>query len=119
MYSIPEHGGMMADRVRMDAYTHALRQAVKPGSVVLDIGTGTGMFALLACQFGARAVYAVEPDGDALQVAREIAAANGYGARIQFIQDLSTRISVPERADVMISDLRGAVPLFQQHLPSI
>ena len=62
MYTIPEYGRMMGDRVRMEAYTLALRQAVKPGSVVLDIGTGTGIFAVLACQFGARVVYALEPD---------------------------------------------------------
>mgnify|MGYP001184895145 CR=1 FL=1 len=72
---------MIADRVRMDAYVRALRQAVVPGSVVIDIGTGTGIFAMLACQFGARRVYAIEPD-DAIQVAREIAAANGFADRI-------------------------------------
>ncbi|MDH3444335.1 MAG: 50S ribosomal protein L11 methyltransferase, partial [Deltaproteobacteria bacterium] len=56
MYSIFDYGSMIADHVRMDAYARALRRAVTADSVVLDIGTGTGIFALLACQFGARRV---------------------------------------------------------------
>jgi protein arginine N-methyltransferase 1 len=109
---------MMGDRGRMEPYTEALRRAVQPGSVVIDIGTGTGIFALLACRFGARRVYAIEPD-EVIQVAREVAAANGLADRIEFIQEISTRSTIPERADVIISDLRGALPLLDQHIPSI
>ena len=118
LYSVFDYGGMIADRARMDAYLRALRQVIKPQSVVLDIGTGTGIFALLACQLGARLVYAVEPD-DAIQVAREIAAANGFAGQIEFIQKLSTDVTLPERADIMVSDLGGLLPWFQHHLPSI
>ncbi len=118
MYSISAYGSMIADGARMDAYVEALRRAVKPGSVVLDIGAGTGIFSLLACRFGAGRVYAVEPD-DAIQVAREIAEANGYSDRIEFIQKLSTEITLPEPADVMICDLRGLLPLFGHHIPSV
>ncbi len=118
MYSIRAYGEMIADSVRMAAYARALREAVKPGSVVLDIGTGTGIFALLACRFGARRVYAVEP-GDAIPVAREIAAANGCAESIEFLQARSTEISLPESADVIISDLRGVLPFHKHHLPAI
>jgi protein arginine N-methyltransferase 1 len=45
---------------------------MKPGSVVVDIGTGVGILAVLACHYGAH-VPAMEPD-DAIEVAREIAA---------------------------------------------
>ncbi len=118
MYSISAYGRMILDHLRMDAYVRALRQAVKPGSVVLDIGTGTGIFALLACQLGASRVYAIEPD-DAIEVARETAAANGYAERIEFIQKRSTEVTLPERADVIVSDLRGVLPLFASHIPSV
>lgn len=118
MYSILGYGSMIADKGRMDAYVKALRAAVKPDSVVVDIGTGTGIFALLACQFGAKKVYAIEPS-DAIFVAKEIAAVNGYADQIEFIQKLSTQVVLPELADVIISDIRGIVPLFQQHIPSI
>jgi type I protein arginine methyltransferase len=117
-YSIAGYGQMVVDDMRTVAYSSALRQAVKPGSVVLDIGTGTGILSMLACQYGAGRVYAVEPD-DAIRVARQIAEANGFAGRITFIQDVSTRVTLPEKADVIVSDLRGILPLFQQHIPSI
>lgn len=109
---------MIADAVRMDAYQAALERVVRPGCVVLDIGTGTGLMALLACRLGARRVYAVDP-GDAIHLARAAARASGFADRIEFIQDLSTRVELPERADVVVSDLRGVLPPYQQHLPSI
>ncbi|MGH9848281.1 MAG: 50S ribosomal protein L11 methyltransferase [Blastocatellia bacterium] len=118
MYSISAYGFMMADSARMNAYVEALRRAMKPGAVVIDIGAGTGIFALLACRFGARRVYAIEP-ADAIQVAREIAAANGYADRIEFIQKLSTEVTLPEQADVIISDLRGLLPFLGNHIANI
>ena len=118
MYSISAYGGMISDRVRLDAYAEALRRAVKPGSVVLDIGTGIGFFAVLACRFGARRVHALEP-ADVIEVARAIAAANGCAERIEFIQEMSTKVSLTERADVVVTDLRGVLPLFRQSVASV
>jgi len=109
---------MIADTVRTGAYAEALRRAVKAGSVVLDIGTGTGIWALLACKFGARRVYATEP-GDAIYVAREIAAANGWSDRIEFIQRLSTEVTLPERVDVVVAEIHGVLPLSGQSVLSV
>ena len=117
-YSIGNYGAMTADDIRINAYAAALRRSVTPESVVLDIGAGTGIWSLLACQYGARHVYAVEPD-DSIQVAREVAKANGCADRITFLQDISTRIELPERAQVIVSDLRGTLPYFEQHIASI
>jgi protein arginine N-methyltransferase 1 len=102
----------------MDPYVFALKGAIKPDSVVLDIGSGAGIHALLACKFGARQVYAIEPN-EAIHLGRELAEVNGFADRIDFIQDLSTRVTLPERADVIVSDLRGILPLFGSHILSI
>ena len=118
MYSLNGYGDMITDTVRMDAYVRALQRAVKPGSVVLNIGTGTGIFALLAARMGARRVYAIEP-GDAINVAREIARANGCADSIEFIQALSTEVEPAERADVLVSDLRGVLPFCGGHFAAI
>jgi protein arginine N-methyltransferase 1 len=118
MYSVSNYGQMIADTPRTEAYVTALRRTVEPDSVVVDLGCGPGLFALLACQMGARRVYAIEPD-NVIEVARQAAAANGYEDRIEFIQEYSTRVTLPEKADVIISDLRGVLPLFQQHIPAM
>jgi len=118
MYSVHSYGEMITDAVRMGAFEEALRRVLSPGKTVLDIGTGTGIFALLACQMGARRVYAIEPDS-AIQVAREVVGANGCADRVTFYQALSTQVELPEPADIIISDLHGVLPLFQHHIPSI
>lgn len=117
-YNLYSYGGMLGDPVRVDAYEAALRSVVTPDTVVLEIGTGSGFFAVLACRLGAKLVHAVEPD-DSIQVARELAEANGVGDRIVFHQNLSTRVTLPEPADVMFSDLRGILPLFQHHVATV
>jgi protein arginine N-methyltransferase 1 len=109
---------MIADDVRCGAYVRALKDAVRPESVVVDIGTGTGLLALVAAQLGARRVFAIEAT-DMVDVARRIAAANGYGERITFMHALSTEVELPERADVVVSDIHGVLPYFQGHLPAI
>jgi len=84
----------------------------------MDLGCGPGVFALLACQLGARRVYAVEPD-NVIGLAREAAAANGFADRIEFFEKLSTEIALPEPATIIVSDLRGVLPFFQQNISSI
>src|SRR5208283_2711711 len=118
MYSLGGYGSMLADRVRVDAYVEALRKTVREGSVVVEIGTGPGIFAVLACQVGASRVYAIEPSA-IIQVAREVAAANGCAHKIEFFEELSSRVTLPTQADVILSDLRGALPLFERHIPAI
>jgi protein arginine N-methyltransferase 1 len=117
-YTLSGYGSMIADRVRMEAYAEALRQSIHPGSVVVEIGTGPGIFAVLACHLGASRVYAIEP-GNIIQVARDVAAANDCADRIEFIQEVSNRVTLPQQADVIVSDLRGVLPFYQHHIPAI
>ncbi|HEU4558093.1 MAG TPA: 50S ribosomal protein L11 methyltransferase [Longimicrobium sp.] len=118
MYSVSSYGRMVADRVRMATYEAALRATVRPGSVVVDLGAGTGVMACLAARMGARHVYAIEPS-DAIQVARRVAAANGLAERITFLQAWSRDVELPERADVVVSDLRGVLPLLGTNLADL
>lgn len=119
-YSMFDFGRMIGPRskVRVDAYVDALRRSITSESVVLEIGSGPGFFAILAAKFGARHVYAVDPSG-AVNVGRELAEANGVAGRTTFIQDMSTNVTLPERADLVVSDLRGTLPWLAHHITSI
>lgn len=118
MYSVHGHGRMIADAVRTDAYHEALRARVSRESVVVDIGTGTGLFAMLACRLGARRVFAIESD-DVIEVARRLAEENGFAERIEFFHAKSVDVDLPERADVIVSDINGVLPYFERNLVSL
>jgi protein arginine N-methyltransferase 1 len=117
-YSLRGYGRMIEDEVRMRAYRDALAASIAPGATVLDLGAGTGILSLLACQLGAGKVYAVEPS-DALAVARQLAEDNGCADRIEFLQMASFDVRLPAPVDVLVSDLRGVLPLHGAHIPAI
>ena len=94
MYSLRNFGDMIGDSGRFNAYAKAIARSVRAGDVVAEIGCGPAVFALLACQAGAKRVYAIETE-DIIDVARQIAAANGFADRIQFFQDDSRKVELP------------------------
>lgn len=118
-YSVSSYGNMIDDARRTDPFVNALRQAIKPDSVLLDIGTGTGIFSFLACQFGAARVYAVEPDAGALEMAKRCARNIPGSERITWIRGLTTQLDLPEQADIVVGDLHGTLPFFKGNIESL
>ena len=104
------HVAMLDDETRTAAYLTAIREVVRPGDVVVDLGTGTGVLAVAAAQAGARHVYAIEAGGIA-DYAQAVFDANGLGDRITLVRGWSTRVTLPERADVLVSETIGSEPL--------
>jgi type I protein arginine methyltransferase len=117
-YTVAQYGEMISCTPRMDAFMEALRRAVFPGATVIDIGAGTGIFSLLAVQFGAARVVAIEP-ASAARVLAISARDNNCSDRIEIHGGLSTDYHPDVRADVIISDLRGSLPLFEHHVGTI
>lgn len=117
-YDIASYGDMIECEPRMSVYAEALRRAVTPGCTVFDIGAGFGVFVFLACKYGAGSVVAIEPDPSA-ELIMPMAQANGFGDKITVIRDLSTAFTPDAKADVIISDIRGTMPLFENHIETI
>lgn len=97
------HASLLADNDRVDRLREAICEVVRPGDIVVDVGTGTGLLAYFACQAGAARVFAIE-EGPVVNLARELAKLNGFDDRIAFFNDRSYRVELPERADVLISE---------------
>jgi protein arginine N-methyltransferase 1 len=100
------HHSMLVDSARTDAFLGALMQTIKPGDIVLDIGTGTGVLACFACLAGAKHVYAIE-QSPVIGLAREICARNGLQDRVTFINEWSLGCELPQLADVLVTETIG------------
>lgn len=118
MYAVWDYDAMFTDAARAVAYLTAIERAVRPGSVVVEIGTGVGYFAVAACRAGARRVYAIEVN-TAVELGERVAADNACADRITFIRGDSRRVNLPERGDVLLSDLRGVLPLHGEHIQTL
>jgi type I protein arginine methyltransferase len=102
---LSEHEEMLSDTVRVGAYHRGIHRNVRPGDVVLDVGTGTGLLAFMASRAGARKVYALE-HSDFIDVAREIARFNGF-TNIEFVRTNSREFTPPEPIDVIVHEQMG------------
>ena len=101
------HRVLLADQTRMDAYQRAIEQLVRPGDVVLDVGSGSGILSMLAAKQGARRVHAVEITNTA-QLARALVKQNGLADVVTVHQcDLATLQPI-EPVDLVISDFMGS-----------
>lgn len=112
-----EHVTMLNDRARTGTYLRAIQEVVQPGDVVVELGTGTGVLAVAAAKAGARHVYAIEA-GAIGTIAEAVFEANGLSDRITLVPGASTQVTLPERANVLISEIIGNEPLHERVLQS-
>ena len=102
---LDEHRQLLADQTRVHALAQAIA-AIVPGRTVLDVASGTGILGLLACRGGASRVYSIEQSG-IIEIARELAHANGFADRVHFVMAHSSWADLPESVDVIVCDQIG------------
>lgn len=110
--TVPQwHFNIIRDETRNAAYEAALRRAVTPHSLVLEIGSGTGILAMMAARAGARSVVTCEMVPAIARQAAEIVAQNGYADRVRVIAKHSDKLDVEAdlggRADILVSEIVG------------
>ena len=116
---------MLHDSERNQLYYQGLKSAIekkrKEGEKVhvLDIGTGTGLLAMMGAKLGADEVTAIEEFAPMYRCAKKIIEANGFGDKIKLIGKRSTRVKVSsenskiedkefdmkERANILVTEV--------------
>ncbi len=105
------HRLMLADKPRNDAYLAMINRYAK-GRRILDIGTGTGLLAMMAVRAGAEHVYACEVNPNKADLARDIIAQNGMADAITVLNayslDLDKDRDLGGGVDAVLSELYTA-----------
>ena len=97
------------DERRNHSYKVAIRQTVKD-KVVVEIGTGReAILARFCVEAGARKVYAIEIGDGAFRDASALVAKLGLQDRIELIHGDATQVTLPELADVCVSEIVGPI----------
>jgi type II protein arginine methyltransferase len=103
------HFGIVRDEIRNAAYDTALRSAISPGARVLEIGTGSGLLAMMAARAGAAQVVTCEMVPAIAEQARGIVASNGYADRVRVVAKKSGALDVEADlggpADILVSEI--------------
>lgn len=108
---------MLHDTERNRKYSQGLKIAIQKvknrgeKANVLDIGTGTGLLAMLAAQHGADTVTSIEAFSPVSFIARKIIESNGFKDKIKIINKHSTEVKVgpggdmEERANILVAEV--------------
>jgi predicted RNA methylase len=105
---IAEQAWLLLDSVRVSAYARAIRETVTPDDVVVDVGTGSGVLAVLAAKAGARKVYAIERGGVA-DLAQRVFRDNGVSDRIELLRMDARDARFAEPPTVIVTETLGAL----------
>jgi len=99
---------LVRNSVRNKIYETAFRRAIRSDTRVLDIGAGTGLFAMMAARAGAAEVITCESNLAVAEVVSQIVARNGFADRVRVVakhsSDLEIGVDLNGPADVIIWD---------------
>lgn len=102
---------MLRDVMRCDSYRAAFDAMGDrlQGATVMDIGTGSGLLAMLAARAGAKKVYAIEASPEIAEVASRLVRSNGLTGTVEIVPKLLENVTeedVPSQSvDVIVSEL--------------
>ncbi|HXN33129.1 MAG TPA: class I SAM-dependent methyltransferase [Polyangiaceae bacterium] len=118
---IADHLLMVNDLGRGEKYGEAMLAKIRPGDVVLEVGTGAGLLSCMAARLGAKHVYTVEQSPVMHEVAKKVFAANGLSDKITLLhagsEELVALGAIREPVDVFVTETIGAFGLDEGILP--
>jgi len=112
------HESLLKDSLRNRTFYAALAASVTSSSRVLDIGSGTGIWAIKAAQLGAARVVAVEREPLMAGMIQALALENGVADRVEVLQADVGEIRLEKEFDLVISETIGHL-IFDEQIVDI
>eukprot|EP01038_Epipyxis_sp_PR26KG_P005693 gene5693-7859_t len=117
---------MLHDEDRNNLYNKAIEvliknfvQVMERAPVMLDIGTGTGLLAMMCAENGADFVIGIEMFDEMASIAQQVINANDYDEQIMIINARSTEVeSLPVEPDMLVSELIDSSLLGESCIPT-
>jgi len=115
-WTVAEYEMMRDDEPRTNAYQAVIEKRVKGiqatgvDATVVDIGTGAlALLAIMAAKAGAKKVYAIEINPTAAELAKKEVQKQKLQDVIEVIQGDSMQVDIPQKADLIVSELLGSI----------
>ena len=102
------HARILADKPRVDALRRAVEFYVNQETEFLDVGSGTGIWAILAAKLGAKRVVAVEMEESLIPLIYKHAQESGVAESIEIIHGNVDDIKLKGTFNVIVGELFGA-----------
>jgi precorrin-6B methylase 2 len=112
------HHSLLKDSSRNRAFYRALEGSVSEESSVLDIGSGTGIWAIAAAKMGAKRVVAIEQEALLVGLIKALARDNGVADRVEVIQGNAVQVELSREFDIVISETIGHL-IFDEQIVQI
>ena len=117
----PWHLKMLADQERNDAFEKAIERAVNTDTVVLDIGTGSGILSMMSAKYGAKQVYTCETSTHIAEVAEKIIEDNGFKDKVKLFRKKSTQLTdaeFTEKPSIIVAEIFDAGLIGEWAIPT-
>ncbi len=101
------HQVLLRDEARNILFHEALKRCINAETRVLDIGAGSGVWAIAAARLGAKKVTAIEADEVLIPIIQAHARENGVADKIEIVHGNSQEINLRHKFDVIISETIG------------
>lgn len=95
----------LIDINRTQTFKKAIEEVVKPGDVVVDVGSGTGILSFFASKAGAKKIYSVEIDHLLAESLRTSVKLNGLADIIEVVEADALKAELPQNVDVILAEL--------------
>ena len=116
-FPILQAASLLSHRTRIHKFRQAIERTISPNEYVIDIGTGSGILAILAARQGAR-VTAIDANAESLKYAKAAAERNGVAGNIEFVHSHFYDFEPKEKADVVLCEMLSSVMLIEQQIPA-